>query len=139
MDVCLQVLKESNKSRFDNYSVRNKSLIISHITFRDCRVHSFCDNLSRNSCIWNVWIAPCRQHDWFTMQFIKKKKINSCYKIVPFSIFFFFFYFFYIFFQTGKKLTMKQSATKLKTLMEVFASPNRDSSTRLNWFTEEDH
>ena len=51
MDVCLQVLKESNKSRFDNYSVRNKSLIISHITFRDCHVHSFCDNLSRNSCI----------------------------------------------------------------------------------------
>ena len=23
MDVCLRVLKESNKSRFDNYSVRN--------------------------------------------------------------------------------------------------------------------
>ena len=51
MDVCLRVLKESNKSRFDSYSVRNKSLIISHITFRDCRMHSFCDNLSRNSCI----------------------------------------------------------------------------------------
>ena len=26
-------------------------LIISHITFRDCRVHSFFDNLSRNSCV----------------------------------------------------------------------------------------
>ena len=69
---------------------------------------------------------------------LKKKIINSYYKFVPFS-FFYFFIFFYIFFQTGKKLTMKQSATKLKTLMEVFASPNRDSSTRLNWFTEEDH
>ena len=46
MDVCLRGLKESNKSRFDSYI-----LIISQITFRDCRVHSFCDNLSRNSCI----------------------------------------------------------------------------------------
>ena len=51
MDVCLRVLKESNKSRFDSYSVRKSALIISHITFRDCRVHSFSDNLSRNSCI----------------------------------------------------------------------------------------
>ena len=51
MDVCLRVLNESNKSRFDSYSVRNSVLIISHITFRDCRVHSFFDNLSRNSCI----------------------------------------------------------------------------------------
>ena len=33
------------------YSVRNSVLIISHITFRDCRVHMFSDNLSRNSCI----------------------------------------------------------------------------------------
>ena len=51
MDVCLRVLKESNKSRFDNYSVRNCVLIISHITFRDCHVHIFSDKLSRNSCI----------------------------------------------------------------------------------------
>ena len=54
MDVCLRVLKESNKSRFDSYSVRKSVLIISHITFRDCRVHSFSDNLSRNSCIRRV-------------------------------------------------------------------------------------
>ena len=33
--------KESNKSRFDSYSVRNSVLIISHITFRDCRVQFF--------------------------------------------------------------------------------------------------
>ena len=39
MDVCLRVLNESNKSRFDSYSVRNSVLIISHITFRDCRGH----------------------------------------------------------------------------------------------------
>ena len=31
MDVCLRLLKESNKSRFDSYSVRNSVLIISHI------------------------------------------------------------------------------------------------------------
>ena len=42
--------KESNKSRFDSYSVRNSVLNTSHITFRDCRVHIFSDNLSRNSC-----------------------------------------------------------------------------------------
>ena len=51
MDICLQVLKESNKSRFDSYSVRNSILIISHITFRDCRAHVFSDNLSQNSCM----------------------------------------------------------------------------------------
>ena len=51
MDECLRVLKESNKSRFDSYSVGNSVLITSHITFRDCRAHIFSDNLSRNSCI----------------------------------------------------------------------------------------
>ena len=39
MNVCLRVLKKSNKSRFDSYSVRNSVLIISHITFWDCLVH----------------------------------------------------------------------------------------------------
>ena len=51
MAVCLRVLKESNKSRFDSYSIRNSVLIISHTTFRDCPVQFFSDNLSRNSCI----------------------------------------------------------------------------------------
>ena len=54
MDVCLRLLKESSKSRFDSYSVRNRVLIISHITFRDCQVHLFSDNLFRNSCIMQV-------------------------------------------------------------------------------------
>ena len=45
MDLRLRVLKESNKSRFDSCSVGNSVLIISHITFRDCRLH-----ISRNSC-----------------------------------------------------------------------------------------
>ena len=51
MDVCLHGLEESNKSRLNSYSVRNSVLIISHITIRDCRVHSFSDNLSRINCI----------------------------------------------------------------------------------------
>ena len=51
MDVCLSVLKESDKSRFDSHGVRNIVLIISHITLRDCRVYIFPTNLSRNSCI----------------------------------------------------------------------------------------
>ena len=58
MNVCLRVLKESNKSRFDSYSARKSALIISHITFRDCRVHSFSDNLSRNSCIQRRRLFP---------------------------------------------------------------------------------
>ena len=52
MKMCFQVLKESSNSRFDSYSRQEQYiLIISHITFRDCRVHIFSDNLSRNSCI----------------------------------------------------------------------------------------
>ena len=54
IDVCLHVLKESKKRCFDSYSVWNGVLIISHITFRDRRVHIFADNLSRNSCIQKV-------------------------------------------------------------------------------------
>ena len=67
--LCFRVLKRSSKSRLDSYSVRNSVLTISHITFRDCRVRFFSDNLSRKSCIlyskkltgttetksWNWW------------------------------------------------------------------------------------
>ena len=67
MDICLQVLKESSKSRFDCYSVRNSVSIIYHISFWDCRVHIFSDNLSRNSCIhlkvpvqWNLDLTKCK-------------------------------------------------------------------------------
>ena len=62
VEICLRVLKESNKSRFDSYSVRNSVLIISHITFRDCRVHMFSDNLSLNSCILKHFHA-CSAHN----------------------------------------------------------------------------
>ena len=41
MDLCLQVLKESNNSTFDSYSVGNRVLIIYHITFQDCGKHKF--------------------------------------------------------------------------------------------------
>ena len=30
-------------------------MIVSHITLRDCGVHNFSDNLSRNSCILNTF------------------------------------------------------------------------------------
>ena len=53
-DVCLRVQSESDKSRFDSYSVKKSVLIISQIKFRDCRVHFLSDNLSRNSCIRTV-------------------------------------------------------------------------------------
>ena len=67
MDVCLLVLKESNKSRFDSYSVRNSVLIISHITFRDCRVHISSDNLSQNSCIHN---RQSNKQVFFSLEFV---------------------------------------------------------------------
>ena len=54
MDVCMRVLKESGKSRFDSYCVRISVLIMCHITFRNCRLHSFSDNLSRNSCMFRA-------------------------------------------------------------------------------------
>ena len=49
--VCLRMLKESNNRRFDSNSVRKSVLIVSHVTFWDCRVHIFYDNLTRNSFI----------------------------------------------------------------------------------------
>ena len=67
MDICLRVLKESNKSRFDSYRVRNSVLIISYITFRDCRVHIFSDNLSRNSCIHN---RQSNKEVFFSLEFV---------------------------------------------------------------------
>ena len=55
MGVCLRVLKEINKSRFDSYSVRNNRksvLTISRITFWYFGEHIFSDNLSKNSCMY---------------------------------------------------------------------------------------
>ena len=61
IDVRLRVLKESNNRQFDSNSARKSVLIISHITFQDCRVHIFSDNLTWNSCIlqglWNTWVS----------------------------------------------------------------------------------
>ena len=45
IDVCLRMLKKSNNRTFDSYGVRNSILIISYITFRDCRGHIFSDNV----------------------------------------------------------------------------------------------
>ena len=38
--------------------VRNSVLIISHITFRDCRVHFILDKLSQNNCILSTEFWP---------------------------------------------------------------------------------
>ena len=43
---------KQQKPSFDSHSAWNSVLIISHVTFRDRRVHTFADNLSRNSCIY---------------------------------------------------------------------------------------
>ena len=68
MDICLRVLKESTKSRFDSYSVRKCALIISYVTFRDCRLHIFSDNFSRNSCICVEYnpLSPNSAQDQFS-------------------------------------------------------------------------
>ena len=42
---------KATKSGSTATALGNSVLIISHITFRGCRVHIFPDNLSRNSCI----------------------------------------------------------------------------------------
>ena len=70
-DVCLRELKESNKSRFDSYSVKNSVLIISHITFRDCLVHIFSDNLSRNS-----WMLISSSQFLFVVLFLSIRKVE---------------------------------------------------------------
>ena len=52
MKMCLRVLTESNKSRFDSYSRQEQC--IDHITYYLLglsRAH-FSDNFSRNSCIY---------------------------------------------------------------------------------------
>ena len=51
MDICLRVLKESNKSMFDGYSGREQC--IDHIPYYLSGLSRalFSDNLSRNSCI----------------------------------------------------------------------------------------
>ena len=51
-DICLRVLKrKATKAGSIASVVTNSVLIISHTTFRDCRVHISSDNLSQNSCI----------------------------------------------------------------------------------------
>ena len=57
MEMCLRVLKESNKSRFDSYS-RQKQYI-DHIPYYLSGLSRarFSDNLSRNSCIYKCNIC----------------------------------------------------------------------------------
>ena len=59
-DICSRVLMESNKSRFDSYSRQEQCIY--HITFRDCCVHIFSDNLPRNSCIKQARVVDSVLH-----------------------------------------------------------------------------
>ena len=62
MDICLRVLKESNKSKFDGYCVRNSVLIVSHITFRDCSVHTFFPTTFLEIAVYNIfWRGDLRR------------------------------------------------------------------------------
>ena len=67
MDICLRWQKESIKSKFDSYSVRKSVLIISHITFWDCRMHISSDNLFRQSCI-NKTLSGRVPYESFSLQ-----------------------------------------------------------------------
>ena len=73
MQMCLRVLKESNKSRFDSYS--RQEPCTDHIPYYLSglsRAHFFSDNLSRNSCI-----------SWAEMNFLNTTKlIFSCWTIL---------------------------------------------------------
>ena len=66
-------VKGKQKSKFDSHSVRNSVFVISHITFRDCPVHIFSDNLSWNSCIFNV---NCL-HDLFKIYQVSKENVST--------------------------------------------------------------
>ena len=53
-------------------------LIISHITFQDCRVHCFSDNLSRNSCkrrLFDISLINCFPYD--ELQCLSKSERNA--------------------------------------------------------------
>ena len=69
---------QRNKSRFDSYGVRNCVLTIFHITFWDCRVHIFSDNLSRNSCIQsNLDVANVKTSDILYSSYSRKNLDNE--------------------------------------------------------------
>ena len=120
IDVCLPVLNESNKSRFDSYSVRKSALIMSHITFRDCRVHSFSDNLPRNSCLQGVF--PKRDLDTPTLQKItfcpKFCEVTIC--LVPLSVIVFFFFIFYCVTSTLSQFAVKLELKSIQLYVDVF-------------------
>ena len=69
---------QRNKSRFDSYGVRNCVLTILHITFWDCRVHIFSDNLSRISCIQsNLDVANVKTNDILYSSYSRKNLDNE--------------------------------------------------------------
>ena len=61
MQMCLRVLKESNKSRFDSYS-RQEQCIIDHIPYylSDCRVYIFPTTFFEKA-VYTPAIAKCQR------------------------------------------------------------------------------
>ena len=55
--------------------VRNSVLIISNITFRDCRVHFTLDKLSRNSCVTNEAVGRVGYYQLIS----GKSEKNNCF------------------------------------------------------------
>ena len=68
------VKKKATKVGSTATVVRNSVLIISHITFRDCRVHIFSNNLSRNSCIPALYYVNDPGVDVVTRESLDRRK-----------------------------------------------------------------
>ena len=73
VEMCLRVLKERNKSRFDRYSRQKQCIDNIPYYLSGLRRARFSDNLSRNSCIWlNVGVMAGNRD-----QSKKSKKVNA--------------------------------------------------------------
>ena len=82
MDLCVRVLKESNNCRWQ----------LSHITFRDCRVHIFSDKLSRNSCVQGKGVLTEQlsvKLKWFLLFWHIKTCLVAMYDHTPLLPFFY--------------------------------------------------
>ena len=79
MNVCLPVLKESNKSKVWQLQCQEQCFDHIHITFRDYRVHILSDNLSRKSCIrllLQLYDHLYKPLNFGVKEFIAKKQVE---------------------------------------------------------------
>ena len=71
---CLRLLKESDTSSFESFSVRNGVLIISHITFWGCHLHIFFPTRFLEIAVYGV--APPERGTVFRLQVYKRVGIS---------------------------------------------------------------